>query len=147
MKSRRTRSGIKASEAKPELVATPDDAARIARTVMNMEQETFVVLCINVRNVLIGEPFVAAIGTVTDVKVHPRDVFREAIRRNAAGVICLHNHPSGELDPSADDIGITRRLINAGELVAIPVLDHIIVTTNKSWSFGSDSKLWSELSE
>jgi DNA repair protein RadC len=66
-------------------------------------------------------------GTLDAALVHPRDVFREAIRRNAAAVVLVHNHPSGDPEPSRDDLELTRRLHRAGALVGIEVLDHVIV--------------------
>src|SRR6185312_4058721 len=135
----------RAAEAQIELVATPCDAARLARTVMNEEQETFVVICRNVRNMLIGKPIVVAMGTAHEVRVHPRDVFREAVRCNAVGVVVLHNHPSGATEPSIDDIAITRRLIKCGELLNVVLLDHVIVTTTSANSLAANEpKLWLE---
>jgi DNA repair protein RadC len=66
-------------------------------------------------------------GNLDSSIVHPREVFKEAISSLAAAVIFVHNHPSGDTEPSADDINLTRRLVEAGELLGIPVLDHIIV--------------------
>jgi DNA repair protein RadC len=113
-------------------VNNAEDAARLARPAMLMaEQETFVVLCLTVRNTLIGNPHVVAIGTVTGVEVHPRDVFRAAVTANAARIVVLHNHPSGDPTPSADDIALTRRLKACGELIGIPVVDHVVVTVDR----------------
>lgn len=84
------------------------------------------VLLLDVKNRLIGsrELFV---GTVNSTNVHPRDIFREAVRMNAVSVIVGHNHPSGDLNPSKADIALTRRLLDAGKIMGIPLLDHIIV--------------------
>lgn len=113
-------------------VSNAEDAARLARPVMRLaEQETFVVLCLTVRNALIGDPHVVALGTVTGVEVHPRDVFRAAIAANAACVVVLHNHPSGDPTPSADDVALTRRLKACGDLLGIPVIDHVVVTADR----------------
>jgi DNA repair protein RadC len=68
-----------------------------------------------------------SIGTLGAALVHPRDVFREAIRRNVAAVVLVHNHPSGDPEPSRDDIELTRRLSSVGKLVGIEVIDHVIV--------------------
>ena len=73
------------------------------------------------REVLVSE------GTLTASLVHPREVFRLAITESAAAVIVLHNHPSGNSEPSAEDIAVTQQLVNAGKLLGIPVLDHIII--------------------
>lgn len=120
---------VKVNESAPTItIGMADQAAETARPVMRDEQECFVVLCLNIRNVLIGAPFVASIGTAYSVEVHPRDVWREAVKRNAAGVIVLHNHPSGDATPSADDLLLTKRLRSVGDLLGIPCVDHIVVT-------------------
>ena len=66
-------------------------------------------------------------GTLTSSIVHPREVFRPAIQAAAAAVICAHNHPSGDPEPSAEDVTVTRRLVEAGKLLGIPVLDHVVL--------------------
>lgn len=132
---KRSEPGARAADvgatASPTVVGCAEDAARIARPVMRLaEQETFVALFLTVRNTLIGEPRVVAIGTLTSVEVHPRDVFRAAITENAAGIVVLHNHPSGDPTPSAEDVELTRRLSACGDLLGIPVVDHVVVTTD-----------------
>jgi len=67
------------------------------------------------------------VGLLDSAQIHPREVFADAIADRAAGVILVHNHPSGSLEPSPEDIAITRRLVQAGEILGIPVLDHVIV--------------------
>ena len=111
-------------------VSCASDVAAVSRPVFRRwrwEQEAFVVLLLNAKHDVIGRPEVSAVGTVTSVTVHPRDVFRAAVRRNAAAVIVAHCHPSGDVAPSADDLLLTRRLREAGELLGIPLLDHVIV--------------------
>ncbi len=122
------------------IVGTAADAARLARTVMRLsEQETFVVLCLTVRNTLVCPPHVVAIGTLTGVEVHPRDVFRAAIAANAAGIVVLHNHPSGDPTPSNEDLQLTRRLQTCGDLLGIPVVDHVVVTADRHVSIAEIS--------
>ena len=75
------------------------------------------------------------IGTLNANLVHPREIFAEALRQNAASVILAHNHPSGDAEPSEDDLEITKRLIEAGKIMGIDVLDHIIITKTKVFSF------------
>lgn len=84
---------------------------------------------------MIGAPRVVAIGSVHGVEVHPREVFRVAIERSAAGIVVAHNHPSGDPSPSADDTVLTARLRSIGELLGIPVVDHVIVTAASFYSF------------
>jgi len=76
-----------------------------------------------------------SIGTLNANLVHPREVFKEAIDSRAASVILVHNHPSGDPEPSEDDLEITKRIVEAGKIIGIDVLDHIIITKNKVFSF------------
>lgn len=91
-----------------------------------LEVEKFWVLCLNRKNRLIKRVEVTS-GTATNSLVHPREVFREAIREAASAVICVHNHPSGDPTPSAADIQVTRQLRDAAKTVCIDLLDHIVV--------------------
>ena len=130
----RRRRGVRAADCAPvgRAIGCAEDAAHLARPVMRLaEQETFVALYLTIRNTLIGEPQVVAIGTLTSVEVHPRDVFRAAIAANAAGIVVLHNHPSGDPTPSAEDVELTRRLKACGDLIGIPVVDHVVVTADR----------------
>lgn len=89
-------------------------------------QEVFWVLALDVRNVITSELEIAR-GTLTGVDVHPREVFRPLIRQAAAAAIVAHNHPSGDPTPSEHDLALTRRLRRAGDLLGIPVLDHVVI--------------------
>ena len=92
----------------------------------NPECECFVVLLLNTRRRVKGHQFVS-IGTMDTILVHPREVFRAAIISAAAAVVAMHNHPSGEPQPSEADIKVTRDLIRAGQLLKIELLDHVII--------------------
>ena len=94
--------------------------------VCGLAQEVFGVLGLDARNTIIAQIEVAR-GTLTNVEVHPREVFRPLIRSSAAATILFHNHPSGDPTPSVEDVTLTIRLRQVGELVGIPVLDHIIL--------------------
>lgn len=89
-------------------------------------KELFVCLFLNTKNCVISKE-VISIGTLNASLVHPREVFRAAIKRNSASIICCHNHPSGNPEPSIEDVKITKRLISAGDLIGIDLLDHIII--------------------
>jgi DNA repair protein RadC len=82
----------------------------------------------------------SSIGSMTSSQVHPREVFRPAIANLTAGVIFIHNHPSGDPDPSREDVEITRRLSEVGKLIGIRVLDHVIIGNQRYFSF-ADSHL------
>jgi len=91
-----------------------------------MTQEVFLVLALDARNGVVDEIEVAR-GSLTGVEVHPREVFRSLIRQAAAAAVVAHNHPSGDSQPSPDDIALTRRLRLAGEILGIPILDHVVI--------------------
>ena len=109
-------------------VRTPGDAVDLVRPrVKTLTCETFWVLLLNAKNRLIGEPRSISSGILDASLVHPREVFREAIQASCAAVILLHNHPSGDPQPSAEDLRITRQLVEAGRIVGIRVLDHLVI--------------------
>jgi DNA repair protein RadC len=91
-----------------------------------LAQEVFAVLALDARGAVIEEIEVAR-GCLTGVEVHPREVFRPLIRAAAASAVAAHNHPSGDPSPSADDLALTRRLRAVGEVVGIPLVDHVII--------------------
>jgi DNA repair protein RadC len=106
----------------------PADGARLARAFIpdDTDKEHFGVLFLNVRRQVIGFNMVS-IGCLTASLVHPREVFKPAILASAAAVILAHNHPSGDPEPSAEDVTLTRRLVQGGELLGIEVLDHVVL--------------------
>jgi len=89
-------------------------------------QEVFIVIALDARNAVLSHVEVAR-GSLTAVEVHPREVFRPLIRLAAAGAVVAHNHPSGDPNPSAHDLALTRRLRRAGDLVGIPIIDHVVI--------------------
>lgn len=91
--------------------------------------EVFAVLLLNGKHRIVGMAEVSR-GTVTATLVHPREVFGPALRMSSAAVIVVHNHPSGDPEPSVDDVEVTRRLIEAGRMLGVPLLDHVIVGEN-----------------
>jgi DNA repair protein RadC len=125
--SRRLES-YRSSEVRGKVIRTPEDAAaQVKGRLRGKKKEHFLVLPLNTRNQPIGEPREISVGSLNASIVHPREVFKEAISVSAASVIFIHNHPSGDPQPSQDDISLTRRLVEAGEIMGIEVLDHIIV--------------------
>jgi DNA repair protein RadC len=112
--------------AKP-VIRSPRDAADLLMDELRyLKKEHFVCLFLNTKNHLIGKETLS-IGSLNASIVHPREVFRAAIERCSASLICAHNHPSGDPTPSREDIDITRRLEEAGNLLGIDVLDHIVI--------------------
>ena len=105
----------------------PDDVARlVGRKLRKEPREHFLVLLLNARHEVMGQETVS-IGSLNASIVHPREVFRPAVLASAAAIVLVHNHPSGDPEPSEEDLAITKRLVEAGELLGISVLDHVIV--------------------
>lgn len=115
---------------KVETINTAEAAAHVFSTYLEGEdREHFVLLMLDLKKRVIGIHTVS-IGTLTQSIVHPREVFKAAILANAHAIIVGHNHPTGDATPSVADLDVTRELISAGEILRIPVLDHIIVGHN-----------------
>jgi DNA repair protein RadC len=115
-------------------VKTPDDVAGLVKSrLRGKKKEYFLALLLDTRNQLIKVSEIS-IGSLDSSIVHPREVFKEAISASAASVIFVHNHPSGDPEASEDDIKLTKRLAEAGEIVGIDVLDHIIIGDKKYFS-------------
>ncbi len=98
------------------------------------KQEHFIILMLNTQNYIIGEEWISK-GTLDASIIHPREVFRPAIRNSAAKIILVHNHPSGDVEPSSEDLEITKKLVDFGEKFGIIVTDHIILSNNEWWSW------------
>jgi len=112
---------------------TPADIAGLVRDIADQDREHFAVLLLNAKNRVLGID-VVSVGTLDASLVHPREVFKAAILANAASVVICHNHPSGDTTPSAEDIRISKALKQAGEIMGISVLDHVILTTDSHFS-------------
>jgi len=97
-------------------------------------RETFWVVLLDVKNRILGEAKVSE-GSLSSAVVHPREVFRPAVEESAAAVILVHNHPSGDSTPSAEDVAITRRLREAGDVMGVKVLDHVVIGGDGYTSF------------
>lgn len=109
------------------VIRGPEDAARLkAPHLRDLPREEFSVIMLNMAARVIGEYVVSRGGLAASI-VEPRAVFRQAILESAACVICVHNHPSGNPEPSAEDIAVTRQLVEAGAILGIPLRDHLIV--------------------
>jgi len=116
-----------ANERPKPVFKSPEDVAAVMRSKLKgKKKEHFWVICLDTRNRLTDWKQVS-IGSLDTSIVHPREVFKEAVSASAASVIFVHNHPSGDPEPSKEDIELTKRLVKAGEIIGIDVLDHIIV--------------------
>ncbi|WP_379130841.1 DNA repair protein RadC [Paenibacillus sp. sgz500958] len=111
----------------PVIIRSPHDAADILTEQLRyLQKEHFVCLFLNTKNHVIAQETLS-MGSLNASIVHPREVFRAAIKNSSASIVCAHNHPSGDPTPSREDIALTTRLIQAGEIVGIDVLDHLII--------------------
>jgi len=111
-------------------IRTPDDVSHLLMEEMRyLKKEFFNIILLNTKNEVIAVENIS-IGSLNASIVHPREVFVRAIKRNSSSIILVHNHPSGDPHPSNEDISITNRLVEAGKLIGIEVLDHIIIGDN-----------------
>ncbi|KOR90567.1 RadC family protein [Paenibacillus solani] len=111
----------------PYIIRSPKDVySLLSQELCHLTKEHFVCLFLNTKNRLITKEIIS-IGSLNAAIVHPREVFRAAIKRASASLICAHNHPSGDSTPSPEDVELTKRLVDAGAIVGIEVLDHIII--------------------
>lgn len=116
------------------IIRTTKDVVAQAIYMRDKTREHLMTIYLNARNEMIFKKPMF-IGTLNANLIHPREIFQEALKQNAASVILVHNHPSGDAEPSEDDLEITKRLIEAGKIMGIDILDHIIITKNKVFSF------------
>jgi len=117
---------ISERHAPPYRISSPGDAYTVLKRYANARTERFLVVLLNGAHDVVSTRIIT-VGLLNRTIVHPREVFRPAIVENAASVLLSHNHPSNRLDPSQEDLDITKRLQDAGEILGIPVLDHLII--------------------
>ncbi len=126
-------------ELEPEMInfdiKNPEAVVKAIRTsIKDKAKEHFKLILLNPRNKIVGISTIS-VGTLNASLVHPREVFKDAITHSAASVVLAHNHPSGDPEPSEDDLTITKKLVESGKILGIEVLDHIIVGKNNFCSF------------
>jgi DNA repair protein RadC len=116
-------------------ISSPGEIADIFIPILMDElKERFIVVCLNSANKIIKYE-VISVGNLNSSIVHPREVFKVAIENNSASIILIHNHPSGNPDPSNEDISITKKMVETGTIMSIPVFDHIIIAGKSFTSF------------
>lgn len=139
--------GKRVLQSRPPEKTVVDDpsvaAAALSHELMWQSQERFAVLFLDIKHRILGMK-VITIGTATETLAHPRDIFKEVIRQGATRVIVAHNHPSGSLEPSQEDIHLTRQLIEAAGILGIPILDHLILGNGDFSSLRQTTSLWQE---
>ncbi len=119
-------------------------AAALSHDLMWQSQERFAVLMLDVKNKLIGTQIIT-IGTATETLAHPREIFREVIKQGTTQFIVAHNHPTGILEPSAQDIQLTKQLLKSAQILSIPVLDHLILGNGDHVSLRETTTLWDDI--
>jgi len=141
--------GKRVLQSRPPEKTVVDDpsvaAAALSHELMWQSQERFGVLFLDIKHRILGMK-VITIGTATETLAHPRDIFREVLRHGATRVIIAHNHPSGNLEPSQEDIHLTRQLLEAANLLGVPILDHLILGNGDFSSLRQTTSLWQESS-
>ncbi len=121
------------------VISTPKDVMAQLTELRHNKKEHFIALYLNARNQLVHKETIS-MGTLNANLVHPREVFESALKHSAAGITVAHNHPSGDPKPSEDDLEITKRLVEAGKMMGVELLDHVVIATNSHFSF-KDEKL------
>ena len=112
----------------PPTINSPEDAAALMMVRMqSLEQEHMFVILLNTRNHVIGDPVLIYRGTLNSTSIRVAELLRPAVRANAASIILVHNHPSGDCTPSPEDAHVTRSIVEAGKMLDVDVLDHIII--------------------
>jgi DNA repair protein RadC len=138
--------GKRAFQSRPDGTAIDSPAAAAAalsQDLMWQTKERFAVVLLDVKNRLLGTQ-VISIGTATETLASPREIFREVIRQGAAQVIVAHNHPSGNIEPSPEDIQLTRQLLAGADFLGVPLLDHLILGNGNHQSLREITTLWEE---
>ena len=133
-----TRRGL--PDSRPLVDCAGAAAGLISSEMRNARKEHFAILCLNSRRQLVHQETVS-IGTLSASLVHPREVFIPAIAHASAAIVAVHNHPSGDTTPSTEDRDVTRRLQRGGELLGIPLADHVVVAANGFYSFRENGLL------
>jgi len=123
---------------KTKLLMSPENVFKELKDIRDNKKEHFVIFYLDTRNQEIKREIIS-VGTLNASLIHPREVFEPAIRNLAAQIIIAHNHPSGSTEPSEEDIAITKRLVEAGKILGIKIIDHIIVSKDKFLSFREKS--------
>jgi len=113
-------------ESTPVSCRNPEDIARLVADTAMLAQEAFTVITLNTKYKVIDRHLIT-LGIADASLIHPREVFRTAIQDGAAAIAITHNHPSGDPNPSAEDLRVTRKLIEAGKILDVPILDHLII--------------------
>jgi DNA repair protein RadC len=142
--------GKRVYQSRPPESTVVDDpaiaAAALSHDLMWQTQERFAVLMLDVKHRLLGTR-VISVGTATETLAHPREIFREVLKQSATRLIVAHNHPSGNLEPSEEDLQLTEQLLSGAHFLGIPLLDHLILGNGDFLSLRKTTDLWKTYSE
>jgi DNA repair protein RadC len=125
---------------KEQPMNSPESVVKILKEFKEKDKEFFVVLGVDTKNFIKFREIVS-IGTLDSALVHPREIFKKAIINSCKAIILSHNHPSGDPTPSIEDDILTKRLEDVGDIIGIPILDHIILGKEEHYSYNSENKL------
>jgi DNA repair protein RadC len=135
---------LAAAPAEKTIIDDPAAAAAVLSTdLMWQTQERFAIVLLDVKHRLLGTRIIS-IGTATETLAHPREIFREVIRQGGVRAVVAHNHPSGSLDPSPEDLALTQQLLQGGQLLGVPLLDHLILGNGSYVSLRQTTTLWQD---
>lgn len=135
-----TKRALELNDTNLPIISNAKDVAAQLTDIRNLKKEHFVVLYLNAKNQLVHKEIIS-MGTLNANLVHPREVFEPALKHSTVQIIAAHNHPSGDPKPSEDDIEITKRLTEAGKMMGVEVIDHVIISKNSHFSFKKEGYL------
>jgi DNA repair protein RadC len=124
----------------PIIIRNPSDIVEQMSDIRKWTKEAAVVFFLDTKGDVTGREIIS-IGTLNTSLIHPREVFRNAVIKNASRIILAHNHPSGSVEPSQEDREITKRIKESGEIIDIPLIDHVIVTERFHYSFHNNGEV------
>ncbi|MBT4376820.1 DNA repair protein RadC [archaeon] len=129
---------ISSKQKSPKIKSAKDAFELMHPKLSNLKKEYFKIILLDTKNKVIGIEQIS-VGILDASIIHPREIFKPAIKNSASRIILIHNHPSGDPTPSIEDLDITRKLTEVGELIGIQVLDHVIIGDKSFWSFNEDT--------
>ena len=135
-----TKRALEVNDTNLPTISNAKDAVAQLTDIRDLKKEHFVVLYLNAKNQLVHKEIIS-MGTLNANLVHPREVFEPALKHSTAQIVVAHNHPSGDPKPSENDIEITKRLTEAGKMMGVEVMDHVIVSKNGHFSFKEEGCL------
>lgn len=122
------RINIQSISKRVEVINCPNDVYEVTSEYKKLPQENFILICLNTKNQILSKKIIF-VGTLNSVNIHPREIFKEAIASNSNQIVVVHNHPSGDLTPSQEDLEVTKCLYDCSLILGIVLVDHVIIST------------------